>query len=73
MLARNALLIECSGNGGIVLADHDADAEIYPASMTKMITLLTFSRLCDTEALDETILMDANVLRKQEEQMAYVA
>lgn len=73
VLARNALLIECSGNGGTVLADHDADAEIYPASMTKMMTLLTFSRLCDTEALDTTILMDADVLRRQEEQMAYVA
>ena len=73
VLARNALLIEVTGNGGTVLAEHDADAEIYPASMTKMMTLLTFSKLIDPEALDATILMDADVLREQEEQMAYVA
>ena len=73
VLARNSLLIECSGNGGNVLAEHNADAEIYPASMTKVMTLLTFSRLVDTDALDATILMDADVLRAQEEQMAYVA
>ena len=73
VLARNSLLIECSGNGGNVLAERNADAEIYPASMTKVMTLLTFSRLVDTDALDATILMDADVLREQEEQMAYVA
>lgn len=73
VLARNSLLIECSGNGGTILAEHDADAEIYPASMTKVMTLLTFSHLCDTEAMDDVILMDADVLREQEEQMAYVA
>ena len=73
VLARNVLLIACGENGGTVLAEHDADAEIYPASMTKMMTLLTFSQLCDPEALDTTILMDADVLRAQEEQMAYVA
>lgn len=73
VLARNSLLIECSGNGGNILAEHDADAEIYPASMTKMMTLLTFSQLCAPEALDATILMDAEVIRAQEEQMAYVA
>ena len=73
ILARNALLIELEGNGGRILAEHDADAEIYPASMTKMMTLLTFSQLVEPEALDATILMDAEVLRAQEEQMAYVA
>lgn len=73
VLARNSLLIECSGNGGTILAEHDADAEIYPASMTKVMTLLTFSHLCDTGAMDDVILMDADVLREQEEQMAYVA
>lgn len=71
--ARNVLLIECSETGGTVIAEHDADAEIYPASMTKMMTLLTFSQLCAPEALDATLLMDADVLREQEEQMAYVA
>lgn len=73
VLARNCLLLECSGSGGTVLAEHDADAEIYPASMTKVMTLLTFSHLVDPEAMDEIILMDADVIREQEEQMAYVA
>lgn len=73
VLARNALLIECSGNGGVILAERDADAEIYPASMTKVMTLLTFSQLCDPEALDATIIMNAEVIQEQEAQMAYVA
>lgn len=72
VLARNCLLLECGENGNTVLAEHDADAQIYPASMTKMMSLITFVDLVDADALDDTILMDANVIAEQEAKMAYV-
>jgi D-alanyl-D-alanine carboxypeptidase (penicillin-binding protein 5/6) len=73
VLAQNSVLIECSANGGTILAEHGSDEKIYPASMTKMMTLVTFVEMVDESALDETILMDAGVIAEQEAQMAYVA
>lgn len=73
VLAHNSALIECSANGGTLLAEHNADARIYPASMTKMMSLVTFVELVDESALEDVILMDAGVIAEQEAQMAYVA
>ncbi|MBR4201910.1 MAG: D-alanyl-D-alanine carboxypeptidase [Oscillospiraceae bacterium] len=73
VLARNCLLLECGADGNTVIAEHDADAQIFPASMTKMMSLITFVDLVAPEALDDTIIMDANVIAEQEAQMAYVA
>ena len=73
VLARNFLLVECDGNGSRVLLEHGSDQEIYPASMTKMMTLITLRELLTDEALDGTIIMDAGVIAEQEAKMAYVA
>ncbi len=74
VLARNSLLLECMPDGSSrVIASRNPDAEIYPASMTKMMTLVTFADLCGAESLDQTVLMDAEVIAEQERQMAYVA
>lgn len=73
VLARNSVLIECGDEGNTIIAEHGADEKIYPASMTKIMTLVTFAELVDETSFDETILMDENVIAEQEAQMAYVA
>lgn len=73
VLARNCVLLEVDGNESKILASHEADTEIYPASMTKMMTLITFVDMVDPDVLEDTIIMDPAVVAEQEAQMAYVA
>lgn len=61
--ARNAVLIDVEANA--VIAQRDADAVMYPASMTKIMTLLTALKLLgdDETALYQAYLMDGELIR----------
>lgn len=59
---RNAVLIAVRESGNVLLAERGADARIYPASMTKIMTMLTFIRLGGTEDLDKTVTMTQEIL-----------
>lgn len=73
VLARNCVLIEVGENGSsTILAEHDADAEIYPASMTKMMSLVTFVNLVDPDELDAAIIMDGDVIAGEKAKTAHV-
>lgn len=73
VLARNCVLIECGENGeNTILAEHGADAEIYPASMTKLMSLVTFVNLVEPEALDAAVIMDGDVIAAQKAKTAHV-
>ena len=71
--ARNAVLLQITPDGNQMLAERDADAEIYPASMTKIMTLVTYLELCGETAESDILIMDADVIAAQRAQMAYVA
>lgn len=73
VVARNAVLLKLNDTGAVTVFDRGADEKIYPASMTKIMTLLTFLDLIPAEKLDDIIRMDANVLASQQAQYAYVA
>ena len=59
--------------GNEILAERDADEQIYPASMTKIMTLVTYLKLCGETAEDDVLIMDADVIAAQRAQMAYTA
>lgn len=73
ILARNAVLLRVSPDGCTVLAARDADEQIYPASMTKIMTLVTYLELCGDTAEEDVLIMDKDVIAAQEAQMAYTA
>ena len=71
--ARNAVLLQITPDGNQILAERDADAEIYPASMTKIMTLVTYLDLCGETAESDILIMDEGVIAAQRAQLAYVA
>ncbi|MBR6106443.1 MAG: D-alanyl-D-alanine carboxypeptidase [Oscillospiraceae bacterium] len=71
--AKNALLLKLTDAGFVTLYDRGADEQIYPASMTKIMTLITFLDLVPGDKLNETITMDGNVIASQQAKYAYVA
>ena len=73
ILARNAVLLKITPDGNYILAERDADEQIYPASMTKIMTLATYLKLCGETAEDDVLIMDADVIAAQKAQMAYTA
>lgn len=73
ILARNAVLLKVTPEGNEILAERDADEQIYPASMTKIMTLVTYLKLCGETAEDDVLIMDADVIAAQRAQMAYTA
>ena len=73
IIARNAVLLKITPDGNTVLAEREADQQIYPASMTKIMTLVTYLRLCGETAEDDVLIMDADVIAAQRAQMAYTA
>ena len=73
ILARNAVLLQISSEGNTVLAERGADQQIYPASMTKIMTLVTYLKLCGETAEDDVLIMDADVIAAQKAQLAYTA
>ena len=73
ILARNAVLLKVTPEGDEILAERDADEQIYPASMTKIMTLVTYLKLCGETAEDDVLIMDADVIAAQRAQMAYTA
>ena len=73
ILARNAVLLKVTPEGNEILAERDADEQIYPASMTKIMTLVTYLKLCGETAEDDVLIMDADVITAQRAQMAYTA
>lgn len=73
LIARNALLVRVSDDGNTVLAERDADAEFYPASMTKIMSMLTFFRLCGDAAINDAVVMDGAVIAAQQAKQLSVA
>ena len=63
VLAHNAALIEVTPQGNTLIAERAADAVIYPASMTKIMTLVTFLERFGTDRLDEITEMSEEVLQ----------
>ena len=57
-----AALIAVHEDGNILLAEKNADAVIFPASMTKIMTMLTYFKLCGEDGLDTAVVMDSEVL-----------
>lgn len=73
LTCKNAALIEVTDSGNLLLAERDADAVIYPASLTKIMTMLTFLDVCTPEQLDSTTVMDAGVLDSAHAKLAACA
>ncbi|MCQ2416458.1 MAG: serine hydrolase [Oscillospiraceae bacterium] len=73
VIARNACLIQVSPEGNTRIAEKDADTAIYPASLTKLMTLVTYLELMGEPAEDEAIEMRAEVVAEQQARLAYVA
>ena len=73
IIARNAVLLKVTPDGNTILAERDADEQIYPASMTKIMTLVTYLKLCGETAEDDVLIMDADVIAAQRAQLAYTA
>jgi len=73
VIAKNAVLMKLTDAEPAIIFDRDADQKMYPASMTKIMTLLTFRGLVSDDKLDETIQMDAGVIAEQQAKLAYVA
>ena len=72
--ARNCILLECGeGDAANVLAERAADEKIPPASLTKIMTMLTFFDLCGEEVFDDTIEMDGDAIQAARAELAYVA
>lgn len=57
-----ALLIAVHPEGNEILAERNAEAEVYPASMTKVMTLLTFFKLGGRSRTLEMVEMEHDVL-----------
>lgn len=71
ILARNAVLR--STNTKTVLADHDADAEIAPASMTKLMTMMVVLDTLTPAQLDGTFVMTQDIITPLRAQNAVCA
>ena len=67
---RNAALIEVLPQGNRLIAERDADAVIYPASLTKLMTLVTFLEKYGENRLDETVAMEPEVLSEAHARLA---
>ncbi len=65
LIARNALLFKVGETENEVIFTRDADAKIYPASMTKMMTLITFLSIVPEEKLDDHVTMTQTVINAQ--------
>ena len=73
LIARNAALIRVSDTGNTLIAGRNPDEAIYPASLTKLMTLITYLDLKGEPAPDETITMSGDVIAAQRARLAYVA
>lgn len=72
LIARNALLIRADEAGSTVLYEKASDTRMYPASMTKIMTLVTFLDLMPEIDLNTTIKMSGKVIAAQQAKYAYV-
>lgn len=72
LLARNAELIRLADGGNEIIAAKQPDEQIYPASMTKLMTLVTYLELKGEPAEDETVVMDGDVIAAQLARYAHV-
>ncbi len=74
VFARNCILLECGGGDTAnVLAERSADAKIPPASLTKIMSMLTFFDLCGEDVFEDTIEMDGDAIQAARAELAYVA
>lgn len=72
--ARNCILLECGEDDACtVLAERSPDAQIPPASLTKIMTMVTFFELCGEDVFNETIEMDGKAIDAARAELAYVA
>ena len=62
VLAHNAALIRLDADGAELIAARAEDEQIYPASLTKIMTLVTYLELCGTAQLDSITEMKQEVL-----------
>ena len=60
--ARNAVLIEKTASGSRMIAERDCDTAVYPASLTKIMTLITFLEGYDRQKLDDVAEMRPEIL-----------
>lgn len=72
LIARNAVLIKVSPEGNEIIAQKEPDAQIYPASMTKLMTLVTYLELMGEPSDEDTVIMDGAVIAAQQARMAHV-
>lgn len=70
---RNFLLAEVCEGDDIVLAARDALQRIYPASITKVMSLLTFYEICPPERLDGAVMMTDEIRMQAIAQQAMCA
>ena len=71
--AKNAALIEVTDAGSVLLAERGADEPIPPASLTKIMTMLTFLKLNGGNSLDRTVTMDLSIINDAHAQSAACA
>ena len=70
LLCRNAALIEVLPSGNRLIAGRSADKPIYPASLTKLMTLITFLDLYGEDQLDAPVEMTAEALDEAHAKLA---
>ena len=71
--ARNFVLVSCGADGDTVIAERGMDEQIYPASLTKIMTMVTFRRLCPEADMRTQITMDGAAITSAREQWLHVA
>lgn len=73
LIARNALLLhEAADGSSVILAQRDADTRTFPASLTKVMTMVTFFELVPEADLDNTVTVLPEVITAQRERQLHV-
>ena len=67
---RNAALIEVTPAGNRLIAERNADKPIYPASLTKLMTLNTFLEMYGSGQLDQPVQMSEAALTEAHAKLA---
>ncbi len=70
LLCRNAALIEVLPGGNRLIAERSCDKPMYPASLTKLMTLITFLDLYGEERLDTPVEMAQAALSEAHAKLA---
>lgn len=62
LTCKGAALVQVGETEDLLLAEQNADTRLYPASLTKVMSMLTFLEVVDESRLDDILVMEQSVL-----------